>query len=68
MQVTESQLQLEEVEIDRKPYYLFGTAPDCDFRLPHSTAHHQAALVHNTDGRIFLIDLDSVSFNLTSLP
>lgn len=53
---------MEEVEIDRKPYYLFGSSADCDFRLTALPARHQAALVHNTDGRIFVIHLYPVRF------
>jgi len=56
---------IEEVEIDRKPYYIFGTTPDSDFRPERnpqaSGGRHFAALVHHSDSRLFLIDLETVS-------
>lgn len=63
LQVLEGSSVVEEVEIDRKPYYLFGTTQDCDF-LPDRTTQtaggkHFAALVHHSDSRLFLIDLQT---------
>lgn len=60
-QVLQGSSLLEEVEIDRKAYYIFGAAADCDFQLPTLEARHHSALVHHTDSRLFLIDLQSVN-------
>lgn len=63
LQVIHQGQTVEEIEIDRKPFYIFGTARDCDFLHPtFATAppKHFAALVHHSDSRLFLIDLDSV--------
>jgi hypothetical protein len=56
---------IEEIEIDRKPFYIFGTTPDSDFLpkgdLQASGGRHFAALVHHSDSRLFFIDLQTVS-------
>lgn len=63
LQVLQSSNVVEEVEIDRKPYYIFGTTQDSDFlptRDPQSIGgRHFAALVHHFDSRLFLIDLQT---------
>ena len=65
MQVLSGSSVVEEVEIDRKPFYIFGTTLDSDFRPDHSPqatgGRHFAALVHHSDSRLFLIDLQTVS-------
>lgn len=47
--------------VDKQPWYLFGRdASACDVPLDHPTASRQhAALVHHSDGRVFVIDLGS---------
>ena len=65
VQVLSASTVVEEVEIDRKPFYIFGTTPDSDFlpdHLPQAIGgRHFAALVHHSDSRLFLIDLQTVS-------
>ena len=49
--------------IDGKPHYVIGKdAAACDVLLTDGSCSHQhAALVHHQDGRLYLIDLASVS-------
>jgi FHA domain len=51
------------VPIDKQPAYVLGRQPDAvDISLDEPSASRQhAALVHHEDGRLFLIDLGSVS-------
>jgi peptidyl-prolyl cis-trans isomerase NIMA-interacting 1 len=53
----------ETVPIDKQPAYVIGRQPDTvDITLDEPSASRQhAALVHHEDGRLFLIDLGSVS-------
>ena len=53
----------ETVPIDKQPAYVLGRQPDAvDVTLDEQSASRQhAALVHHEDGRLFLIDLGSVS-------
>jgi hypothetical protein len=53
---------VETLPIDMRPWYTLGRDADaCDIALagPRASRLH-AALVHHTDGRLFLIDLGSV--------
>jgi NIMA-interacting peptidyl-prolyl cis-trans isomerase 1 len=63
LQVLKGSNVVEEVEIDRKPYYIFGTTQDSDFLPDRSSqaagGRHFAALVHHSDSRLFLIDLQT---------
>ena len=55
--------QHDSVPIDGKPHYLIGKDQvACDVVLSDSSCSHQhAAVVHHQDGRLYLIDLASVS-------
>ncbi len=50
------------IPVDIEPYYTLGRAADqVSIALDHqSCSRVHAAIVHHTDGRIFLIDLQSV--------
>ena len=63
LQVLDGDRIIEETEVDRKPFYLFGTTQDCDFRpsvADLAAPQHFAALVHHQDSRLFLISLSAV--------
>lgn len=50
------------VPIDKQPSYLLGRGPHCDVTLQEVTASKEhAAIIHHSDGRIFLIDLCSTN-------
>jgi hypothetical protein len=53
---------VDRVPVDAQPWYVVGRdASTCDIMLEGSHASRQhAALVHHNDGRLFLIDLQSV--------
>eukprot|EP00798_Chlamydomonas_sp_ICE-L_P014640 gene14640-20676_t len=62
LEVYSESRQLKETRpIDTKPYYLLGRAADqVDIVLDDSSCSRaHAALVHHSDGRLFLIDLQS---------
>eukprot|EP00891_Asterochloris_glomerata_P008641 jgi/Astpho2/8641/Aster-05116 len=51
---------IETLEVDSKSWYTLGRDPGCDIRLHGSGISSQhAALVHHSDGRLYVIDLKS---------
>mmetsp|Transcript_20876 Transcript_20876/g.45745 ORF Transcript_20876/g.45745 Transcript_20876/m.45745 type:complete len:257 (-) Transcript_20876:277-1047(-) len=49
----------EDIRLDEKSYYVFGrTKESCDVVLDHGSASRMhAAIVHHTNGRLYIIDL-----------
>lgn len=61
LQVLDGGAVADTIAVDDKPYYTFGRDKGaCDVILTHDGASRaHAAIVHHTDGRIYLIDLGS---------
>ena len=60
MQVEEPGKRTEAYPVDTRAYYVFGREAG-DIVLDHpSASRSHAALVHHQDGRVYIIDLQSV--------